>query len=162
MTSDTPTPTESLIDRDLLSRDLDRLAGLLVPLFLTFLGTLRTFKPRLGVGWLSREVPVGALVYDRLKDYPAPMIYGALASLLEVPDGELRDLCAVIAGELGAWCREADPLTPEQVELALPAFRRLTGGGTMPAVDWTELEAGLRRAMFMEVPGDGTGQTTSP
>ena len=47
MTSDTPTPTENLIDRDLLSRDLDRLAALLLPLFLAFLGTLRTFKPRL-------------------------------------------------------------------------------------------------------------------
>lgn len=161
MTSDTPTPTENLIDRDLLSRDLDRLAALLLPLFLAFLGTLRTFKPRLGVGWLSREVPVGALVYDRLKDYPAPMIYGALASLLEVPDGELFDLCAAISTELGAWCRRLEPLTAEQVELAMPAVRRLTGGGEVPAVDWTELEAGLRRAMFMEVPGDGTGQTTS-
>ena len=63
------------------------------------------------------------------------MIYGALASLLEVPDGELRDMCVAIAIELGAWCRATDPLTAEQIALAMPAFRRLTGGGEMPAVD---------------------------
>jgi hypothetical protein len=140
------TPAPSLIDRDLVNRDLSKLAELLVPLFLSALASLRTWRPRLGVGPFSREVPAGELLFDRLRGYLHPTISAALGSLGTLPDGELRDLCAVIASELGAWCRANPALTAEQFATAAPALAHLLGtGDSHPApIDWSELGAALR------------------
>ncbi len=138
-----PVPVQ--IDRQLVARDLERLSGVLVPLMLRSLSSLRSWRPRLGVGPFSREVPAGELLYDRLRVYLQPTISGALASVGALSDGELRDLCAVIASELGAWCLANAPLTDDQLAIASPALGHLLGtlDEPSPDVDWSDLESTL-------------------
>ena len=125
-------PAVSLIDRDLVARDLQKVASYLTPLMMANLESLRTWRPRLGLGPLKREVPVGQLMHDRLKVFLPPTISGALAAVQTLSDGELRGLCAVVAGELGAWCRAA------------PAMAHLRGTvGERRSVDWSELERAM-------------------
>jgi hypothetical protein len=127
-----------MVDRQLVARDLDRLAGTLTPLMLHGMESLRSWRPRVGVGFLSREVPAGELLVDRLRAFLPPVISGALAGILNLADGELRDACAVIAAELGAWCLANPPLTDAQLAAAAPALGHLLGSLEEPIVpvDW--------------------------
>lgn len=134
-------PALSLVDRELMTRDLERAAGYLTPIMLANLETLKTWRPVLKLGPLRKEVPAGELVYDRLKGYLPQMISGALGGLTTLQDGELVGLASVVSAELGAWCRQREPLTGDQMQLAAPAMAHLLGtADARPPVDWSGLE----------------------
>jgi hypothetical protein len=120
-----PGPT---IDRDLMARDLERFrSGLLEPLMLAGFGRLKALRVRVGFGLLSRELPIGEWVLAQLRAYLPRATSDAMAAVQNLPDGELYALSVAIAGELGAWCRAAPPLTDDQIRAAAPAVARLLG-----------------------------------
>lgn len=137
-------PAVSLIDRELLDRDLTRLSALLTTVIMANLANARTVRARVKWGPLSRAVPVGELAFAQLRDYLPATISAALAGLRDLPDGELRGLCAVTAAELGAWCRAGVPLTDEQLSAGAPALTSLLGGGD-GAPTWPDFDLDLGR-----------------
>ncbi len=72
-------------------------------------------------------MPLGELLYERLRDYLPSLTSEALLTVGQLPDGEIRDLSRVIASELAAWNRAGPPLTDDQFAVAIPALMRLIG-----------------------------------
>lgn len=117
----------SQVDRELMARDLARLGELLAPLMLARLAVLRDLRQEFKIGPFRRTVPVGAVIYNRLSGFLPQAIFGALASINSLTDDELVPLSAVIAGELGAWCRARGPLADDELAAGLPGLVALMG-----------------------------------
>lgn len=111
-----------MIDRALVALDLQRLAGLIAPLIEARLEFLRQISWRV----LGREIPIGAILLDRLTGSPAAMTSDALSHLLDLPDAELAALVDAVGRELGAWRGMAEPLGLEDVDALRPVLDHLT------------------------------------
>lgn len=100
-----PESPPSLIDRELLGRDLDRLAESLT----------RSILPRVSP---SMQFAVRALRLD-----PNRMVGDVLSRLLDLPDADLVILIDALAVELGAYRRRLRPLEPSpEIDRAVAAL----------------------------------------
>lgn len=115
------------INRELVAKDLERLASWLSPLIedrLRFLSTVGGLLASLqSAPLLGRRIPPELVA--RLQASPAQMTSGALARLLELPDPELAALLDALGHELGAWRGALAPLTDEELADVRPAVDRL-------------------------------------
>lgn len=118
-------PTRPAIDRDLVTRDLARLTDLLTPAVEARLEALRTLTIKIPILGRHLEVPVGAVLADRLRGYPRTMTSDALGRLLRLSDDELAALVDGLGRELGAWRGYNDPLSLEDVAAMGPAYDHL-------------------------------------
>lgn len=112
-------PTKPPIDRELVTRDLARLATLLGPAIESRLEMVRLY--RLG------PIPVGEAIYRQLQGLPARMTFDAMSRVLSLSDAELVALVDVAGLELGAWRGFTPPATAEQLAAAAPAWEGLLG-----------------------------------
>ena len=116
--------TACTVNRELIARDLDRIASHLSPRIVSQLAqivdqaaeAMKTIDLPLIPKWtrpiLSKAIRDQAS--RRLPASVAPQLSDALQRLLVLSDEDLTTLCSVVATELGAWCGYADPL-PEEV-----------------------------------------------
>ncbi len=104
---------KATIDRGLVARDLELLAGLVAP----------AIEARLA---LLRSIPVvGPRLLSLLAGSPRSMTYAAFHSVLGLGDDELAELVDLVAHELGAWRGALEPVTGAEAAAAMPAFRHL-------------------------------------
>lgn len=101
------------VDRDLMARDLEALAGMVAP----------AIESRLGI---LRSVPiVGPSLIGLLRDSPRQLTSRAFASVLSLPDEDIAALADLVARELGAWRGLMPPATGAEIDAARPAAGRL-------------------------------------
>lgn len=105
--------TPPLIDRALMSRDLDALATLLAP----------AIEARLA---FLREIPViGESLHRRLQGSPRAMTSDALRKVLDLTDEDLTALVDLIGRELGAWRGFNEGLSDLELAAAAGPYARL-------------------------------------
>lgn len=110
---------DGTINRELMARDLDRLASLLSPMIESRLAVLEEL--RMG------GIPVGRLLLGRFlpPGSPLSMTRAALASLLELDDATLVTLTDAIGLELGGWRGYGTGLTDAELVQLVPATEQL-------------------------------------
>ena len=110
---------DGTLNRELMARDLERLASLLSPMIESRLSVLEGLR----VG----PVPVGRLLLERFLPPGSPhqMTSAALGRLLELDDASLVALVDAVGLELGGWRGYGTGLTDAELVQLVPATEQL-------------------------------------
>lgn len=110
---------DGTLNRELMARDLERLASLLSPMIESRLSVLAELR--------AGPVPVGRLLLERFlpPGSPRQMTSAALGRLLELDDASLVALVDAVGLELGGWRGYGTGLTDAELVQLVPATEQL-------------------------------------
>jgi hypothetical protein len=133
-------------DRQLIAKDLDRLASALSPLIASRLEstaaaaiesletsealTVKVFGLAVNVAPMVGRMVRAKLepALPQLRESVTPQLSASLRGLLGLSDADLSTLCETVAAELGAWVGVREPVEPDLLGAAAAPLAVLVGG----------------------------------